>query len=493
MSRFNSTTVGTRTTNFAGGRAYKEDAKLEIASILLNSFVTDQYYRSADNTMRRLVELIETLPDKRFAAQAALFARTKYNLRSISHVAAGEVARLVKGEQWTKRFFAAVVQRPDDATEILSYYTTKYGKPIPNSLKKGLAAGLTKFDGYQLAKYRGEDKTLSLIDLVNITHPVPSAKNTEALKQLIEGTLKNTDTWEAKLTEAGKSAESDEDKADLKAEAWAELITNRKLGYMATLRNLRNLVEQVKDESVIKQALETLADPNQVRRSRVLPFRFYTAYQQMSQVSGANKVLKALSTALDHSVGNLPEMPGKTLVVIDHSGSMDSRMSGNSQATMFQTGALLGVSLAKSQDADLIYFGDTARYFTFNPADSILSIMMALEEANRWGGATSVGHGTNFEAAFNTATKAYDRIVIFSDMQGWMGYRTPTTAFNAYKKRTGANPTVFSVDLAGYGTLQFPEDRVFCLAGFSEKTLELLPKLEVDKNALVHEIEEVEV
>ncbi len=86
-------------------------------------------------------------------------------------------------------------------------------------------------------------------------------------------------------------------------------------------------------------------------------------------------------------------------------------------------------------------------------------------------------------------------------MQGWMagGYSrrrssrggAPTEAFAGYRKRTGADPQVFSFDLQGYGTLMFPERNVYALAGFSEKVFEVMALLERDREALVHEIEAV--
>lgn len=277
MSRFNTKSVGTKTTNLAGGEAYKETAKLELASILLTSFVQDQYYRSASDTMDRLKELIVQLPDKKFAAKAAIYARTKYGMRSISHVVAGEIAKQVKGETWTRPFFNAVVHRVDDATEILSYYTSNYGKPLPNSLKDGLGRAIARFDAYQLAKYRGEGHDLKLIDVVNLTHPKPTGKSAQGLTQLVDGTLRSTETWETKLTQAGQLAETEEDKETLKADAWRELITSRKLGYFALLRNLRNILEQAPD--ILDEALAMLTDEALIRKSLVLPFRFYTAYQ----------------------------------------------------------------------------------------------------------------------------------------------------------------------------------------------------------------------
>lgn len=197
------------------------------------------------------------------------------------------------------------------------------------------------------------------------------------------------------------------------------------------------------------------------------------------------------------SVQNVPQLPGKTLVVVDHSGSMDSQ-NGQGKYTHFQIGALLGAAMAKAQGADFMYFGDIAKYYSINPADSTLTIVETLERLNQGYGygtpsGTNVGHGTNFHSIFETADKAYDRIIILSDMQGWMNYNSPAGTLAKYEKKTGAKPHIYSIDLHGYGSLQFPQDRVFAMAGFSEKLFDLMPKLEADKNALVNDIEEVEI
>ena len=78
-------------------------------------------------------------------------------------------------------------------------------------------------------------------------------------------------------------------------------------------------------------------------------------------------------------------------------------------------------------------------------------------------------------------------------MQGWVGYNAPTVQFNAYKQRVGANPFLYSFDLNGYGSMQFPEQNVFAIAGFSEKIFDIMKLMEVDKKALVNTIKQVEL
>ena len=227
------------TVNLAGGEAFTESAKLELAALMLTSTLQGQYYRAADVAAARLKQLIAQIGDKKFVAKAAVYARTEAGMRSVTHLAAGELAHAVKGQPWTAMFYDKVVRRPDDALEILAYYLAVYGKPIPNALKKGLGAALSRFDEYQIAKYRKSGAEISLVDAVNLVHP----KHTEALKKLVDGTLAPAETWETKLTQAGAAAESEDELAELKKETWEKLIKSRKLGYFALLRNLRNILQ----------------------------------------------------------------------------------------------------------------------------------------------------------------------------------------------------------------------------------------------------------
>lgn len=475
MSRFNTATKGTRTENLAGGESFQESSELEFISILLTSFVQDQFYRNADEGIKKVRELIK-VNDKKFCAKTAIYARTQFGMRSISHVVAGELANQVKGQNWTKNFYNKVVYRVDDITEILSYYLGQFGKPVPNSLKKGLASAFGKFNEYQLAKYRSEGKQFSLVDAVNLLHPKPVEENANALKKLVEGKLVSKDTWESELTKAGQAVENKEEKKELKKEAWIRLIKEKSLGYFALLRNLRNILEQAPE--IVPEAIKMLTNEKLIKKSLVLPFRFTTALGQIKQTSfdGSMDVVVALNASIDISLDNVPRFEGKTLVVLDVSGSMDGRPA--------EIGSLFSAILVKTNKADFITFSDEAQYTTLNPMDSTITITESIRFA--------MG-GTNFHSIFQTANKPYDRIIILSDMQGWIGFDSPARDFYEYKTRTNSNPFIYSFDLQGYGTLQFPEKNVFCLAGFSEKVFLIMQTLEKDKKAMISEIEKIEL
>jgi 60 kDa SS-A/Ro ribonucleoprotein len=457
------------TVNLAGGAAYAQSARLELVSLLVTTFLEDEFYRTEAQTVARLRELIVRVADPRFVARAALYARQTCGMRSVSHLVAGELAHSVKGETWTKRFYAEVVRRPDDVLEILGYTLAVYGRPLPNSLKKGLGSALGRFDEYQLAKYRRDHAAFKLVDAVNLVRP----RATPALSKLVRGELGPADTWEIRLTQAGEAATPDE-VAAAKADAWGALVTGRKLGYLALLRNVRNILTHAPE--AVDALCVQLADPAAVRRALVFPFQFLAAVDALKQgnLPGADRVLDALNQAVDHSLANVPRFEGRTLVALDSSGSMAGRPQ--------QIGSLFAAVLVKATGADLMVFSDNASYHTLNRRDSTLTAAASIPFASG---------GTNFNAIFQRANRAYDRVVILSDMQAWVGGGAPVEAFAEYQRRHRAEPRVFSWDLKGHGTLQFPQERVYALAGWSDRALELVQRLDRDPQALLSEVEAI--
>jgi len=320
-------------------------------------------------------------------------------------------------------------------------------------------------------------KMFKLVDVVNLVHPVPTSKNKDSLKKLTDGVLKSSGTWESKLSQAGQDASSKEELDEMKADAWRELLTDRKIGYFALLRNLRNILQHAPD--LVTQACELLTDLNLILNSRVLPFRFKTAYDEINKLpsdKNTRQVVIAIDKALDISAQNVPKFDGETLVVIDTSGSMNGKPS--------EIASLFGAILAKSNNCDVMTFDTSARYESYNPNDSVITIRDSF--SFRAG-------STNFHNIFKEANKKYDRIIILSDMQGWVGNYTPVKEYSVYKSKFDCNPFIYSWDLQGYGTLQFPERNVFCLSGFSDRVFDVMKLLETDKNALVNEINSIQI
>lgn len=482
----------TKVENLAGGQAYELSAEFELVALVLTSFVSDSYYRSAEEQLKRLRELVHKIPDKKFIAQVGIYARNESGMRSITHALMGELVDIVKNEPWLKYAIAQAIRRPDDILEIVAYYLLKYKncgykKGLPAALRKGIELALTKFDAYQLAKYRGSSSQVKMVDVLNLVHPHPRKKLLEnnnpeettekhVYSQLINNTLKCTETWESQLSQAGQEVDEVNLK-DARAEVWSQLIREKKLGYFALLRNLRNIITHAPES--VDAALEQLTNVHAIKQSLVLPFRFLTAYKEIQKLPGeeAQKTLWALNVAIELSLSNVPVFNGSTLIALDISGSMIGRPQ--------EIGSLFTACIAKNNPkADVLVFKDDAEFVTLNKGDSVLTLATLLSN--------NTAGGTNFRAIFNH-DRAYDRIIILSDMQAWVGHYTPEAEFKAYCARTGKQPFIHSFDLAGYGTAQFPAAKIFCYAGFSEKILDVMHVVETEPQALINKIKKIAI
>lgn len=506
MTKFSTKKEVADTTNYMGEKAYRRNAKVELVNAVLTSFIESTYYEKAEKRITRITELVEEVAkkDPAFIAKLAVFARDEFNMRSSSHVLLGELAHAHRGDNLVGRAIERAAIRPDDITEIVAYVK----RPIPSQVKRGAARALRKFDAYQLAKYRGDDKEFSLIDVVNLVRP----KHTDAIAKLVRDELRNTKTWESKISAAG----GDKEKA---TDAWKELLRKGDIGYMALLRNLRNIAETGDSES-IRRAAVMIADPKRVKTSRQFPFRFLSAYEALEGISGANKkiqfehdtdgvptLIEAVEGAINASIENLPLLHGKTAILSDNSGSMGgdaygtSALSANSDrktADIANLFATLYWMRAKNTYVGL--FGDQLVSPKLDRSKGVFENYKTVATAGH-----SVGKGTEqgiydfFEQALRERVKV-DRVFIFSDMQigknGWYGYHPGTQhTFNQlFKKYKEFNPSVkvYSIDLRGYGTTVF-SDGIMEFSGFSDKIFNIVELSEQSKNALIEQINRVEL
>lgn len=499
MSKFNSTRTSynrPNTKNLAGGESYSLTPKEELISILLTSFLEDQFYRTASETQRRISELLGKV-DPLFAAKLAIYARDKANLRSVTHYVAAQLARPRSRFGWSERFYEQVVIRPDDILEILAAYKFIWpdakrtnGKSIklPNYMKDGLRTAFNKFDRYQLAKYRGEKSEFSLIDAVNLLHPKPTDRNAAALKALVNGTLRQTETHEARISAAAKNAEDEQSVTENKREVWFDMLRKNKLGYMALLRNI-NAILSVADDELAERLCRSLRNEPAILHSRILPYRIYTAAKALEPaVAHSRAVLKALDDAYRIASRDVGKLPGPVLICIDDSGSMDSHVSGKSVITCKEVAALIGATIWSANDADLMTFSDTATPHQFMEGTSPLLIVQHLHAIRR-------PNGTDFDAPFKAAKRHYETIIFLSDMQAWKcdGYfgRSPEHAYREYCTKFGKPSHLISHDLHGYGTASFNNRESMTIYGFSDQVFKMYSLATGECANIVSEIEAI--
>jgi hypothetical protein len=465
---------------FEGAPGYARDAKSELFLLAVANMVGEHtFYEKAGDRDSRFTALVHQVaagnPD--WTAQFLAWLRSEANMRSASLVGALEAAKamVAAGVPGARRIVASVLQRADEPGEALAYWTSTYGRALPKPVKRGVADAIGRlYTEYGLLKYDTDSKGFRFADVIELVHPSPAAPwqgdlfrvalerrhgrdtalpesltmlraNAELRAEAREhpAVLADVDrlreaglTWEDVLSLAGNRID--------KASLWTALIPG--MGYMALLRNLRNADEAGVSDTVAAQVAARLADPAQVARSRQLPMRFLSAHRAAPSLRWAYP----LEQALGHALANVPELGGRTLVLVDTSSSMGAGFSKDGTLRRWDAAVIFGVALAqRCADADVVSFSSTARtwgdehgaHTKVFPLQGGESLLRSIE---RWkAGGWFLGGGTATAAALRKHLAGHDRVVIVTDEQ----------AGSDLGEVTNAVPTtvpLYTWNLAGY-------------------------------------------
>jgi hypothetical protein len=492
---------------FEGAPGYARDAKSELFLLAITSTVgEDTFYEAAGERDARLRKLVAEVAVSDFEWTLGLvgWLRTGAQLRSVAAVAAAEAvsARLAAGEAGGNRVLVrAALLRADEPGEFLGYWTSRYGRRLPQPVKRGLAdAAVALYSERSLLKYDSAARAFRFADVIELTHPSPRDSRQAALfryaidrrharpgdapaelamlaarerlvslavderRSVLRGSLgAPTDV----LAAAGMTWESVAGwlQGPMDAEAWETVIPG--MGYMALLRNLRGFDEAGVSDLVAGRVAERLADADEVARSRQLPLRFLSAYRAAPSLRWA----WALERAMAASLANVPVLSGRTLVLVDRSQSMFTSLSRRAQATRADAAAVFGAALAvRAQDGDLVEFGSHSYPVRVRQGSSILTVA---EQMHQLG-------GTNTAQAVRLHYRRHDRVVIITDEQAWAGWH-------------GADPTAFvpsdvpmyTFNVAGYQYGHGPSGigNRHTFGGLTDQAFAAIPLLESGRDA----------
>lgn len=474
MSKFNQTKT-MKTTNRSGHVAYDMKDKDKLVTMVLTTFFNEsKYYGDNSNELVQLAEKVAT-NEPRFVSNLAIYARKEMHLRSVSHVLTSVVAHTVESKPFIRETVMGVTERADDITEIMACYLSMYGKPVPNGLKKGLNDAMKKFNAFAFSKYNGGNKDIKFRDVLRICHPkVDTDKQSQTFRMILDDTLPVAKRWETELSARGNTKE-----------VWEELIEENRIGYMAALRNLRNIINAT--PSNIQKVYDKLTNKEEVLKSKQLPFRFLSAYKNLP--SGATtKVRDVLEDACEYSIDNLPKIPGKTVIAIDASGSMWSTISYKSDVRCDQIALMLGLMANKLCEEAIVYAFDTKiRELTISHRSGIIQTTLS---------SVFGGGGTDLTLPLRRMINndiVADRLIMISDNEinsSWKGFaKTCQSYADQYRDQVNPDLWVHAIDLQGYGTQQFIGDRTNIIAGWSEKILEFIMLAEQGISNQVEKIE----
>lgn len=512
--QFNKNAEKEQVTNYMGKKAYKQTPKEELIFAVLTTFVEKSYYESKDARLDRIKALVKTVAksDPEFVGKLAIYARTQFHMRSVFPVLIGELSKVHKGDSVVRNAIAIGTTRLDDLTELVSYLGVEN---LTTRVKKGISDAINKFDSYQFAKYQGKGKEVKLIDLVNLCHPKgTNPKTKKALKDLVAGKLKNTETWESKKSAGGSTSE-----------VFTELIDDGKLGYMALLRNLRNIAES-KDAALVKKAAAEIRDEAAVLKSKQLPFRFLSAFEALEGMPGsasrpsgiqfekdvdAVSLLKsAVEDALLVSIKNIPLLSGRTLILSDNSGSMHGDGGGGSLTSAYSDRTTANIAnlfaalyWMRADNTAVGLFGDRLLSPKLDRTKGVLENYKIIARTGAdVGTSTEQGIFDAFKILIKTKDMV-DRIVIFSDCQvgtgcAWYGINASSESGDNFNKllseymKINPDVKVYTVNLKGYANEMTPQNaQIMKLSGWSDKIFDIMERNEVQPGVMVAEVDKI--
>ena len=531
MARYNTKTVAPRAKSYIStnevstaktynsGAGFERDAKSELFLLGVSSFNEDMYYESASLQMTRVKELVSKVLESddgvAWLAGFTKWLRADANIRSMSIAIALVTAKtmLDQGIAGSRSIVSNVLQRADEPAEAIGYWYTNYGRKLPQPVKRGIAdAAKRLYNERSVFKYDSDSKAIRFADVIQLVHPDPSSLkqsavfkfaldrryNDKALPtvkvkgrdgEIVEFTLNVAAEREkvkslggvelrklaneGKLTEYLKSSgmtwESLSSIIDggMDAKAWEAVIPT--MGYMALLRNLRNFLNAGVSTEVLDQIAARIADPDEVAKSKQLPFRFWSAYKETEH---SNQFSLAIERAFDASLVNVPALSGRTLILVDMSGSMWGRMSAKSDLMRHDSAALFGAALAKRADeADLVRFGSGSEAIKFTKSTSVLKLKDKLTK--------DLG-GTDLGRALTKHYKGHDRVIILTDEQYDPVYRRywdpvdPSTIV--------PDKPIFVWNLAGYEPAGMGQPNVYVSGGLSDAAFGFIDLVERSVN-----------
>jgi 60 kDa SS-A/Ro ribonucleoprotein len=406
-------------------------------SVLACMLWEDEFYEDGVQIAGRIRELVPKVDAAKVAALASE-ARENMKLRHVPLLLVREMARHASHRSLVAQTLTRVIQRADELSEFMAIYWADGRAPLSGQVKKGLAAAFTKFDEYALAKY-DRAGVVRLRDVLFLCHAKPKDADQAGLwRRLIEGNLFTPDTWEVALSGGGD-----------KRAHWERLLAEQRLGALALLRNLRNMKDAGVREEAVLNALSAM------KTERVLPFRFLAAARYAPQWE------EALERVMLKAVAGREKLAGRTVLLVDVSGSMDAPLARRSEMVRMDTACGLAVLLREVCEAVEVYsFSDK---LVLVPPRRGFALRDAIVASQPHG-------GTQLGQALGKLRDGYDRIIVITDEQAHDRVPAPPGrgyVVNVASARNGV----------GYGAWTH-------IDGWSEAVVDYIRNLEVEANAV---------
>ena len=502
--------------NHEGALAFTHDPKSTLAHMAACCLVHEEAFY--EDSTSRIDDLVRTVAehDPQWLVRLAIYIRGELHLRSMPVRIAAIAATVPECRDALLKGAARILRRPDDLLEFAALLKdNRHGlsQTLPAVAKAVIAAGLNDLDELRAIKYR-RGKSFGLKHLLKLAHPAPASRRQSLLfsylldparwqlmpqedrallpKIAAYETLKRLPKkhyqmarrivrdhalpWELVMPLLGSDRES-----------WKTIAPA--MPVMALTRNLRTLIASgaLGSPAVRDAVIEKLSDPDVIRSSRMLPFRWLSARDAVRELMKrpehradaaiAAKLDDALNGAIEISVQCLPRWPGRTALACDLSGSMSwTPISRHSKVLPADIASILVAAAHRlCEESVVLAFGSEIAVLSLDPEGGLLA---NAEQVRK----TDVGAATYAYKVLEELVRRrdrVDRIVILTDMEVYGESRVPRDSEDIrawlarYRREVNRDVELYIVNLAAYGHFVTPqqEPKVTCISGWSEGIL----------------------
>lgn len=498
------------TLNNAMAPAYEFSPRHKLAQLTATGCLNGTFYASAEEQLDDVLQLTENV-DAEFIAKTAIYARKQGHMKDMPALFAASLS--VNAPEYLAAVFCNVIDNGKMLRNFVQIMRSGViGRKSLGSRPKALVQHWLNTASDKMLINAMVGQSPSLADVIKMVHPKPANKSREALFGYIIG--KDYDEKllpeELRKFEAFKAGRTKEipnvpfqmlTALDLDQTAWSEIARNA--GWQMLRMNLNSFSRHkvFEDEELTNHVAERLRDPDEIKKSRVLPYQLMVAYSNLSgNVPGI--IRDALQDALEIANENVPEIAGNIVICPDVSGSMMWPVTGyrhgaSSSVTCIDVAALMSAALLhKNRKAKVMPFDTHVHDVNVNPRDSIMTNAKLL--------ASFGGGGTNCSLPLeklNDENAKVDLVIMVSDNESWVDrHRWSGTGvmrqWEILKKRN-PNAKLVCVDILPYGTSQAQEkEDVLNIGGFSDNVFKVISAfVENGLNAdhWIGEIEKIEL
>jgi 60 kDa SS-A/Ro ribonucleoprotein len=486
--------------NAAGGKAYAFSPEHALSQYAVTGALNGTFYASGEAQLSVVLELASKVEPK-FLAQLAVYSRESGLMKDMPALLLSVLA--TKDVQLVKQVFSRVC---DDAKMVKNFVqivrSGQVGrKSLGTALKKLVQKWLESRTEEQLFRaVAGGDP--SLADIIKMVHPKPSTPARAVFyKYLIGKTLNeeemvqlpaNIQAFEAfKKNPAGEVP-------DVPFQLLTNLTLNTeqytqvglRLSWAALRQSLNVLAKNgaLKNELVNKAFAVKLADAEQVRRAKAMPFQLYSAYEATKDNAEVPAIIaNALQDAMDVSLSNAPELPGTVVVAVDISGSMSSAITGNrgsatSKVTCAAAAALMAGALFRRNPntVRILPFHTEVVHCVLNPRDSVMTNAGIINKLP--GGGTDCSSVLSCLIALGANNVS--AVIYLSDNESWIdptgwSHGKGTVMMQLWNKLKQSNPNakLVCIDMQPNATTQAPDrPDIINIGGFSDSVFLLVDK-----------------